>query len=58
MVELKTYDPLRELLARALKAMIEEEDVEAIAVPEGLDELEAAQSAVGWRELFKGLLSK
>ena len=57
LVELNTYDPLRELLVRALKAMIEGEDVETIAVPEGLEELAAAQSAIGWRELFKGRLS-
>ena len=57
LVELNTYDPMSELLVRALKAMIEGEDVETIAVPEGLEELAAAQSAIGWRELFKGRLS-
>ena len=57
LVELKTYDPLRELLVRALKAMIEGEDVETIVVPEGLEALAAAQSAIGWKELFKGRLS-
>ena len=54
---LNTMDSIRELLVRALKAMIEGEDVESIAVPEGLEELAAAQSAIGWRELFKGRLS-
>ena len=43
LVEFKTYDPLRESLVRALKAMIEGEDVEAIAVPEGPEALAAAQ---------------
>ena len=32
--------------------------MEAIAVPEGLEELAAAQSAIGWKELVTGWLSK
>ena len=55
--ELDTYDPLRELLVRAIKAMVEGEEVATIEVPAGLEDLAAAQSAIGWRELFKGRLS-
>lgn len=53
-----TYPPLQDLIMSAMRAQLDDQPDDSIDIPAEVQEAANAQAAIGWRQLFKGRLSK